>query len=249
MVWTKEKESFLLREVAAEGVLTHKLRSKERGTLWQTVAIKMNALGDELTSRSVRDHYNNMSKKYQARMAREERPTGEGGSKLTEQEQLLEDLIEIEEARVNEEGEKRQRIEKEKGQALEMRERAMERFGETKKRLGGGHEGEEGTKKRRRSSDMLEWLKGKIESERKEKEIERNNKKEELEIQRSQHTEMLQVLQQTQQQMSMQMKLSDQCIQQQVFQQQQQQEQQQQQMIAIMQQQTQLMANIFQNRE
>ena len=146
---------------------------------------------------------------------------------------------------VNEEEEKRQRIEKEKGQALEIRERAMERFGETKKRLGGGHEGEEGTKKRRRSSDMLEWLKGKIESERKEKEIERNNKKEE--IQRSQHTEMLQVLQQTQQHMSMQMKLSDQYIQQQVFQQQQQQEQQQQQfnlmqqqMMAIMQQQAQL---------
>ncbi len=152
MVWTKEKDSFLLREVAAEGVLTHKLRSKERGTLWQTVAIKMNALGDEVTSRSVRDHYNNMSKKYRARMAREERSTGEGGSELTEQEQLLEDLIEIEEATeqmgVNEEEEKRQRIEKEKGQALEMRERAMERFGETKKRLGGGHEGEEGTKKR-----------------------------------------------------------------------------------------------------
>ncbi len=57
MVWTKEKESFLLKEMAAEGVLTHKLRSKERGTLWQTVAIKMNALGDEVTSRSVRDHY------------------------------------------------------------------------------------------------------------------------------------------------------------------------------------------------
>ena len=67
---------------------------------------------------------------------------------------------------------------------------------------------------------------------------------------------MLQVLEQTQQQMSMQMKLSDQYIQQQVFQQQQQQEQQQQQfnlmqqqMMAIMQQQTQLMANIFQNKE
>ncbi len=94
-------------------------------TLWQTVAIKMNALGDEVTSRSVRDHYNNMSKKYRARMAREERSTGEGGSELTEEEQLLEDLIEIEDETeqmgVNEEEEeKRQRIEKEKGQALEI---------------------------------------------------------------------------------------------------------------------------------
>ena len=60
--WTKGKESFLLKEVAAEGVLTHKPRSKKRGTLWQTIAIKLNAMGDEVTSRSVRDHYNNMSK-------------------------------------------------------------------------------------------------------------------------------------------------------------------------------------------
>ena len=207
MVWTKDKESFLLKEVAAEGVLTHKPRSKERGTLWQTIAIKLNAMGDEVTSRSVRDHYNNMSKKYRARMAREERSTGEGGSELTEEEQLLEDLIEIEDETeqmgVNEEEAKKQRIEKEKGQAVEMRARAMERFGQTKKRLGGDHEGEDGTKKRRRSNEMLEWLKWKIESERKEKEVEQSNKREELEMQRLQHSEMLQVIQQTQQQMSM----------------------------------------------
>ena len=185
MVWTKEKESFLLKEVAAEGVLTHKLGSKERGTLWQTIAIKMNALGDEVTSRSVRDHYNNMSKTYRARMVRKERSTGEGGSELTE-EQLLEDLIDIEDETeqigLNEEEARKQRIEKEKGQALEMRARAMERLGQTKKRIGGDHEGEEQIKKRRSSGDMLEWLKGRIECGRKEKEIEQNNKREEMEI-------------------------------------------------------------------
>ena len=212
MVWTKEKESFLLKEVAAEGVLTHKLRSKERGTLWQAIAIKMNALGDEVTSRSVRDHYNNMSKKYRARIVREERSTGEGGSELTE-EQLSEDLIDIEDETeqvgLNEEEARKQRIEK-KGQALEMRARAMERLGQTKKRIGGDHQGEEQIKKRRSSGDMLEWLKGRIECERKEKEIEQNNKREELEIQSLQHTEMLQVLQQ----ISMQIKLFDQYMQQ-----------------------------------
>ena len=82
---------------------------------------------------------------------------------------------------------------------------------------------------------MLEWLKGRTECERKEKEIGQDNKREELEIRKLQHTEMLQVLQQTQQQISMQMKLSDQYMQQQAFQQQQQQ--------------TQLMANIFKNKE
>ena len=260
MVWTKDKESFLLKEVAAEGVLTHKLRSKERGTLWQTIAIKMNAVGDEVTSRSVRDHYNTMSKNYRARMAREERSTGEAGSELTEEEQLLEDLIDVEDETEQmgaiEEEARKKRIENEKGQALEMRARAMERFSQTKKRIGGDHEGEEPIKKRRSSGDMLDWLKGRIECESKEKEIEQNNKREEMEMQRLQHTEMLQVLQQTQQQMSMQMKLSDQYMQQQALQQQQQQEQQQQQfnlmqqqMMAIMQQQTQLMAKIFQNKE
>ena len=200
-----------------------------------------------------------MSKKYRARMAREERSTGEGGSELTEDEQLLEDLIDIEDETeqmcVNEEEARKQIIEREKGQALEMRERAMEMLGQTKKRIW-DHEGEEKIKKRRSSGDMLEWLKGRIECETKEKEIEQNNKREELELQRLQHTEMLQVLQQTQQEIPTQMKLSDQYMQQQAFQQQQQKEQQQQQfnlmqlqIMAILQQQTQLMANMFQNKE
>ena len=167
------------------------------GTLWQTIAIKMNAMGDEVTSRSVRDHCNTMSKKYRARMAREERSTGEGGSELTDEEQLLEDLIDVEDETEQmgaiEEEARKKRIENEKGQALEIRARAMERFGQTKKRTGGDHEEEEPIKKRRTSGDMLDWLKGRIECESKEKEIEQNNKREEMEMQRRQHTEMLQV--------------------------------------------------------
>jgi hypothetical protein len=56
-------------------------------------------------------------------MAREQRATGEGGE-LTEEEQLLEDLIDIEDETdqmgVYEEEAKRHRIEKEKGQALDI---------------------------------------------------------------------------------------------------------------------------------
>lgn len=260
MVWTKEKDLFLLKELSAEGVLTHKPRSKERGTLWQTVAAKMHVLGDEVSSRSVRDRYNNMAKKHRARMTREERATGEGGTDLSEHDQLLEDLIELEDEteRIGETEEeaRKQRIEKEKGQALEMRERAMERFGQTRKRTGGGNEGDDQAKKRRRSGEMMEWLKGRIDVEREERERAQNIKREELEVQRLQHSEFLQVMQQTQQQISMQMQLSEKFLQQQILQQQQQQEQQQQpfnimqqQMMAIMQQQTQLMANIFQKNE
>lgn len=42
MAWKKDKEFILLKEVSAEEVLTHNLRSKERSTLWQTIAVKLN---------------------------------------------------------------------------------------------------------------------------------------------------------------------------------------------------------------
>lgn len=71
-------------------------------------------------------------------MAKEEKATGVGGEELTEKEVLLEELIAIceeTEKRVEDENETRkQNVEKEKVQAVEMRKRAMERFGETKKR-------------------------------------------------------------------------------------------------------------------
>ena len=63
---------------------------------WQRVADNISALGQGVTSRAVRDHYNVMAKKYKARMAQEERSTGEGGAELTEAESLLEELIHIE---------------------------------------------------------------------------------------------------------------------------------------------------------
>ena len=56
----------------------------------------ISALGQEVTSRIVRDHYNIMAKTYRARLAREERSTGEGGAELTEFASLLEELIDLE---------------------------------------------------------------------------------------------------------------------------------------------------------
>ena len=59
-------------------------------------------------------------------------------SELTEKEQLLEGLIDIEDETeqmgATEEEARKQKIEKENGQALEMRGRAMERLGQTKKK-------------------------------------------------------------------------------------------------------------------
>ena len=96
MVWTKEKDLVLLQEVAAEGVMHQKPKSRGRGSAWQKVVDNINSLpGYEISSRSVRDLYNNLAKKHKIKMGQEERSTGGGGSELDESESILEDLIEI----------------------------------------------------------------------------------------------------------------------------------------------------------
>ena len=64
MVWTKEKDLVLLQEVAVEGVMHQKPKSRDRGSAWQKVVDSINSLpGYEVSSRSVRYRYNNLAKK------------------------------------------------------------------------------------------------------------------------------------------------------------------------------------------
>ena len=248
MVWSKAKDLQLLKQIAAEGVLTHKQRSKERGTKWQKLADNISvSVGHDITSRAARDRYNMLAKKYRARMAREERATGEGGEELTEDESLLEELIDMEDETEkqmeNENEAKNKRIDQERVQALEMRERAMERLGQTRKRVGEARGNGKPAQRRRRSGDMMEWLQERVELEKEEKELKHAEKK----AQRMQHAEMMQIMQQSQQQFSMQIKLSEQHLQQQM----QQQQHMQQQLMALMQQQqqqTQLLARMLEKK-
>jgi hypothetical protein len=130
---------------------------------------------------------------------------------------LLEELNDVEnetdQQMENETEAKNQRIENERGKALEMREGAMERIGQTRKRVGGTGESCGTVQKRRRSGEMMEWLQERIELEKEEKEVKQTEKREHMEAQRMQH-----VMQQTQQ--HMQMKLSEEYLQQQMQQQQ-----------------------------
>ena len=52
----------LLKEVAAESVLVHKQRSRERGAHWQSVANNNSGMGHKVTSRAVWDHLNMMTR-------------------------------------------------------------------------------------------------------------------------------------------------------------------------------------------
>ena len=119
-------------------MLHHKLKSREWGAGWLFIAKKLQPSfpGIEVTARAVREHYVVLERKNKNKMAQEKRATGISGE-LTEAEGLLEELSEInEETERIVEGEneiKKSNVEKEKNQAVEMRQREMERYGETKR--------------------------------------------------------------------------------------------------------------------
>ncbi len=84
IVWPEQRDVTFLREVAAEGLLIKKRNlGREVRDAWQTVAKNLKPVFDtELTSRSVRDHYNNLSSKLKASLARKMRASGEGGKEI-----------------------------------------------------------------------------------------------------------------------------------------------------------------------
>ena len=96
MVWNEVKDLTMLKEVAAEGVLTNKVGSRERGAAWQNVAISLTTIhGFGVTARSLRDRHNILSKKLKAKLGKEVRESGGGDDGQSEVERLLEELMEV----------------------------------------------------------------------------------------------------------------------------------------------------------
>ena len=159
-MWNQQKDLLLLKRIAGKGVLKHKAKSRERSTSWLNVANKIMAPtfpNIEITSRAVRDRYKILQRKHKFKNAEEERGTGLGGEELTEGEMLLEELIDIEKTeRRAEESEEKKAAGENRGQALEVRQRALERLGETRKL--GQKKGGTGQKKRRKSGQTFDRL-------------------------------------------------------------------------------------------
>lgn len=158
MTWNERKDIFLLKEIAAEGVFSHKYLSRERGSAWQTVAENLNAnLQDfqELTSRSVRDRFTILHKKYKAKIARESRESGGGGGDPSEAESLLDDLMSLAEETEKESNFKKRSCQQgeEKGRRITAMERMKKRsFVNDSSDNGSDHE--EKIKRSRRSHGM-----------------------------------------------------------------------------------------------
>ena len=157
MVWNEEKDVKLLRAVAAEGVfINSRAGCREKGELWQVAASSLVVERMPVISRSVRDRFNILAKKWRIKVRQEERESGGGDKEMSEAEKLVE--LEMESEKTKEQNDEAKKlVEGEKKKAIEMRERAMERFRQTKKRQEetGKDEGKK-EKKRRRSGEAIE---------------------------------------------------------------------------------------------
>ena len=244
MKWTEEKDVILLTAMAGEGVFQWKHGSRERGGAWDVVAKNLNCQKEfSVNQRSLRDRFNTLAKKVKAKLAKEERASGGGEVLQSESDKLVEELItlrdESEKKGEDQSEAKREAVVNEKKQALEMRDRALERIGKTRKRNEEERAEEKKTverKRRRSGGDMLEWLRERAEAD---VEIKKQEIKEKREERAAMEATRLEQQQQQQQQQILQV-----FQQQQHYQQQQQQQQQQQ--FALMQQQ---MMGMFQQQQ
>ena len=214
MKWTEEKDVILLTAMAGEGVFQWKHGSRERGSAWDVVAKNLNCQKEfSVNQRSLRDRFNTLARKVKAKLAKEERASGGGEVLQSESDKLVEELItlrdESEKKGEDQSEAKREAVVNEKKQALEMRDRALERIGETRKRNEEERAEEKktvGRKRRRSGGDMLEWLREKAESDLEIKKQGVKEKREEreameatrLEQEQRQQQQILQVVQQQQ---------------------------------------------------
>ena len=167
--------------------------------------------------RAVRDRYQLLSKKFKNKMAEEEQASGIS-PEMTETDKLLEQIVEQFEESERDAGEQSekndQNKENERKKAEEMRNRSMEKLGETQKRKATAEDGQQTTPRKRSSgSETLVYLR-----EKAEREFEL--RQEELEVKKKEQSAQLQMFQYMQQQLQQQQQQQQQQMQVQIQQQQ-----------------------------
>lgn len=246
MQWTAEKDDIMMKVIAAHGVFSFHSGSRERGNAWSSVATSLSVVrGFESISTSmnpqkiVRDRFTLISKHYTKKSNAEKNATGLGDiNELTEHEMLLEDLIEqSKDAELRKEKEvleKKTTAERESSLAKDIRQTAMERMGETRKRNLENQDTDDDSpnkpKSRRTSSDAINFLNLKLEANKEQAALQMEERKAERE-EHQKNRESFQTLVETQMKQSSDMMG---MLNQQMQQQQQQQNMMQQQMLAMM---------------
>ena len=180
--WKAIHEELLLREVLTLEPYQFRQGSKERGATWTKIAENLSEMGMKASQRSVREKFEKIVKDFKRKEAIEEQASGIE-AEYTERDRAMIDILErMSECEMQLESNK-EKENKENETAEEMRKKAMESFGETRKRR--REENEElvtPERKRRCNSDVMEVLKGSLEMKKKEQEQARELRERELNL-------------------------------------------------------------------
>jgi hypothetical protein len=137
MSWTPEKDLILCREIIFQSPYNEKKKSTQRSAIWDSIADKLNDIDTprfNVDKRSVRDHIGILIKRQKKKLSAEEKASGIN-PEPTELDHALEEIIILEEASEMElvefNYEKKEKVEQDKLKATDIRQKAMEKLGET----------------------------------------------------------------------------------------------------------------------
>ena len=192
MEWTPQHDRALLDEMSVSEVFQYKKGTPERGQVWDSIAANLNAVEYpkfKVLKRSCRDRWTLLRGKYQKKMTNEIKASGID-VEVNEIDTIIEELIKKEDAAVSTGGKDKKKVEEEKKAAEQIRKKAMERLGEISKRCGAY--GEVEVKKRKSSSEAVEFLREKAK-------LDHSLREEKLQLRKDQQSQTLVLLQQQRQ--------------------------------------------------
>ena len=190
MVWTREHDVLLARELLVAKPFSFKFGSRERGQAWDKVAEALNLvqhLRFNVDQRGVRERYDKLKKAYQKRMREEERASGIS-PEFSELDEALETIIELssvaEKEIIENQSAKNKQVDKERESAENIRK---ERLSQTRDR-----EGIEKSKKQKRSGvGMIDYLEEKQEREENQNKVDIEIRERYLALEERKHNDIL----------------------------------------------------------
>lgn len=202
MQWKEEHDVLLCREILVSPPFKFKERTVERGKIWDEIANRLNnyqTLKFRVNKRSVRERFKLMKEKFKRKIQDEEKASGIDVEPASELEQALEDICALEESLPEEVMDSKQaKAEANKLKAEEIRQKAMESFGQTEAREGQEKPAKE---KRRGGNDSIQFLREKSEKELEVRKQELKLKEKEQERLFEQQREMMRLMQSQQRSM------------------------------------------------
>ncbi|XP_044178592.1 nucleoporin GLE1-like [Acropora millepora] len=214
MEWAQDHDLVLCRELLVINPFQAKYKTTARAKLWDQAVEDLAkttrpAFKKSLDKRAVQERYRLLTEKFKKRMAKERIESGINPT-MSELDVLVEELVEREQTEKHHRENDDKSNSKKKEDGEEMRQKALEKLGETSKRKS-EKEGEDGKPKKTRksSSDTIEYLREKRQQEMKLKEkhleLEKSQQEEEKRKNDAFFNVMLQQQQQQQQQQLMMM--------------------------------------------